>query len=235
MDNSTRILIADEDRTFRDSLQCTLQGWGYHVQAVSDGNRAWDLLRTSPPELAILDWRITGSDGIELCRKVRLFESPLRTYIILVSGRASTADIVAGLDAGADDYVIKPLDFQNFHARSRAGLRLLRLPRRLADCARNLEQSLEDVRPLELEAEESRLASAIWLRDASPACQCLLFRSPPASHVGRGTQRPSWSRAVSRSQRMPEINATLGHAAGDQCSSWSLSGSRFAQGDAVAA
>ncbi len=139
--------------------------------------------------------------------------------MILVSGRASTADIVAGLDAGADDYVIKPIDFQNIHARIRVGLRMIRLQRQLSERALNLEQSLEEVRQLELETEESRQRERyLAFHDALtglPNRQLFFDRLQQAMSAA---QRSGHSGAVLflDLNGYKEINDSFGHAAGDQ-------------------
>ncbi len=85
------------------------------------------LQQKESPQLAILDWVMPGMDGVELCRRIRSAgESPYR-YILLLTAKDQTDDIVAGLDAGADDYLVKPFHFEELNARMRAGTRILKL------------------------------------------------------------------------------------------------------------
>ncbi|HUC28146.1 MAG TPA: diguanylate cyclase [Candidatus Acidoferrum sp.] len=126
------ILIAEDDPIFRRVLQSRLQSWGYRVIPVEDGTQAWKLLQQSnTPDLLILDWIMPGVDGIELCRRIRANQKERYQYILLVSGKDEKRDIVAGLEAGADDYLTKPFDIGELRARLRAGTRILTLQHEL--------------------------------------------------------------------------------------------------------
>lgn len=123
-----RILIADDDRMSTMMLGRTLERWGFEVVVAYDGAAAWEhIIGDKPPELAIVDWMMPGLDGIELCRRIR--ETPLRSpvYVILLTARTSRQDLVAGLEAGADDYLTKPFDPDELHARIHVGRRTLGL------------------------------------------------------------------------------------------------------------
>jgi len=145
-----RILIAEDDAVSRRRLEATLQKWGYEVLAVEDGLAAWEVLQGEmPPPLAILDWMMPGMDGIEVCRKVRERSPSRPLYIIVLTARGSRADVVAGLQAGGDDYVTKPFDREELHARVRVGLRVLQLQMNLADRVRELEEALARVKQLQ--------------------------------------------------------------------------------------
>ena len=83
--------------------------WGYEVLSAPDGSAAWEeLQKPDAPDLLVLDWEMPGMDGIDVCRRVRAAEGDHPRYIILLTARSDTADLVAGLDAGANDYVGKP-------------------------------------------------------------------------------------------------------------------------------
>ena len=123
-----RILIADDDRMSTMMLGRTLERWGFEVVVAYDGAAAWEhIIGDKPPELAIVDWMMPGLDGIELCRRIR--ETPLRSpvYVILLTARTSRQDLVAGLEAGADDYLTKPFDPDELRARIHVGQRTLGL------------------------------------------------------------------------------------------------------------
>src|SRR5439155_1693500 len=98
--------------------------------------------------LAILDWTMPGMDGLELCRRVRGLPKPIKPYLIFVTARARTQDIVTGLTAGADDYIVKPFQRDELHARVRVGERLLELQATLADRVKELEDALARVKLL---------------------------------------------------------------------------------------
>lgn len=151
-----RIMIADDDPAFRHSLQIILTEWGYEVETVANGWQAWDAIQADPPDLALMDWMMPGYTGVELCNMVRHSEHTNRTYAILVSARTAPEDIVTGLRAGADDYVIKPIDFQELQARVQVGTRMVRLRRQLMERTRALEARLEEISKLEIQADEAR-------------------------------------------------------------------------------
>jgi len=145
-----RILIAEDDAVSRRRLEATLRKWGYEVLAVEDGLAAWEVLQgETPPSLAILDWMMPGMDGIEVCRKVRERSPSRPLYIIVLTARGSREDVVAGLQAGGDDYVTKPFDREELHARVRVGLRVLQLQMNLAARVRELEEALARVKQLQ--------------------------------------------------------------------------------------
>jgi diguanylate cyclase (GGDEF)-like protein len=99
---------------------------GYEVTIAHDGVQAYEILqRPDAPTLAIIDWMMPGLDGIELCRRLRSSPRYAYTYIVMLSGRREKEDFLAGLEAGADDYVSKPFDMDELHARIRAGQRVL--------------------------------------------------------------------------------------------------------------
>jgi sigma-B regulation protein RsbU (phosphoserine phosphatase) len=123
-----RILIADDDRMSTMMLGRSLKAWGFEVIVVHDGTAAWECISgPNPPELTIADWMMPGLDGIELCRRIRAATLPLPVYVILLTARTSRQDLIAGLDAGADDYLTKPFDPDELRARIHVGQRTLGL------------------------------------------------------------------------------------------------------------
>jgi phosphoserine phosphatase RsbU/P len=123
-----RILIADDDRMSATMLSRSLERWGFDVVVAADGRAAWDqIVGDHPPALAILDWMMPAIDGIELCRGVRQASLTAPLYIILLTSRSSRQDLVAGLEAGADDYLTKPFDPDELQARIHVGQRTLAL------------------------------------------------------------------------------------------------------------
>ena len=123
-----KILIADDDPVSRRLLEAKLAKWGYDVIVTCDGNEAWQaMLAEDAPRLAVLDWMMPGMDGIEVCRKVREDGNDLYTYIILLTAQQEDADLVAGMDAGADDYITKPFKANELRVRLRAGRRIIDL------------------------------------------------------------------------------------------------------------
>jgi len=144
------VLVADDDPLTRDFLQASLEALGYRVTVCADGWTAVAAMQREPrPVVALLDWMMPGPDGLEVCRSQPTDRGGNRTYCILVTSRGELRDVVAGLDAGADDYVTKPFDISELHARIRAGARVVRLQEQLADKVAELEGALAQVRRLQ--------------------------------------------------------------------------------------
>jgi len=122
------VLIAEDDPIFRRVLQSWLQKWNYSVTALENGLDAWQLLQQDDcPPMAILDWVMPGLDGIDVCRRIRSHQQGAYKYVLLLTSKESKEDVVAGLEAGADDYLTKPFDVNELRARVRAGKRILEL------------------------------------------------------------------------------------------------------------
>src|SRR5262245_7457703 len=146
---STRILIAEDEPTSRRLLEATLERWGYAPVVTCDGRQALQAL-TAPttPVLAILDWMMPGLNGPQVCRQVRALARAVPTYLILLTAKDSKADIVAGLEDGADDFMTKPFDPEELKSRIRVGLRMVELQQKLADRVAELTDALARVRQL---------------------------------------------------------------------------------------
>jgi len=135
-----RVLIAEDDPTSRLLLTKVLEKWGYEVTATTDGAEAWELLRSDDsPRLAILDWMMPGMDGVEVCRRVRVLDTRQPPYIILLTALGEQDHVVTGLEAGADDFVGKPYDPAELHARVEVGRRLVELNEELVEAQVALE------------------------------------------------------------------------------------------------
>jgi DNA-binding response OmpR family regulator len=144
-----QILIAEDDPVTGEILARTLQRWHYNTMLVVDGVQAWEHLRSATdPTLAILDWMMPQMDGPDVCRHVRQ-ELPLANmYLLLVTAREGRGDMVAGLDAGADDYIIKPFDPEELRARVAVGVRVLGLQQKLGERVAELQAALSNVKKL---------------------------------------------------------------------------------------
>jgi len=145
-----KILVAEDNHFYRRMLEATLSEWGYQVLAAEEGLAAWQVLQQKDaPKLAILDWMMPGLDGLELCRKVRALSRPEPTYIILLTAKGGRENIIAGLEGGADDYISKPFDREELHARLQVGLRIVGLQTSLAARVRELEDALSGAQKME--------------------------------------------------------------------------------------
>ena len=123
-----KILVAEDDLVTRRMLQAYLEKWGYEVVMVEDGQRAWQILQQpNAPRLTLLDWMMPEMDGMSICREVRRLDIQPYIYLILLTARKYQEDVVAGLEAGADEYLTKPFDPYELRARLRAGARIVEL------------------------------------------------------------------------------------------------------------
>lgn len=121
-----RILIAEDVAVSRRLLEGLLQKWGHEVVICTDGDAAWEVLqRADAPRLVIMDWMMPGLSGIDICQKVRALENGDQFYILLVTARGGTTDLVDGLKAGANDFVPKPYDPAVLEARVNVGVRMI--------------------------------------------------------------------------------------------------------------
>ena len=143
-----KALIADDDRVATTLLARVLKRWGFEVWVVNDGVAAWEHLVGHSPALAIVDWMMPGLDGPDLCRRIRSDPRLAGMHVILLTGRSGQADIVAGLDAGADDYVVKPFQVEELRARVQVGVRVIQLKERLAAEVERLQVARDDLEHL---------------------------------------------------------------------------------------
>ena len=129
-----KILIADDDAMSRRLLEKTLEREGYEVISVDNGRFALQQLSLPDgPRLALLDWMMPGLDGPSVCLEIRKQRERPYVHIVLLTSRGSKQDVVAGLEAGADDYLTKPWDPAELTARLRVGQRILQLEDRLVE------------------------------------------------------------------------------------------------------
>ncbi len=140
-DDPMHVFCADDDVVSLKILKAVLVRWGYHVTTACDGLEAWDVLaQENSPRLAVLDWMMPGLAGPEIVAKVRQEKTGPYTYLILLTGRSDRNDIVAGMEAGADDYITKPFDQHELNVRIRAGKRILDLQKRLLEAQVKLQR-----------------------------------------------------------------------------------------------
>ena len=126
------ILIVEDSKISQKSIEVKVKSWGYDVICAGSGEEAWDLLLNNEPRLIITDWMLPGMDGPALCRKIRSHHNQHYVYIIMITALEAAGSVVIGMEAGADDFIRKPISFEELQVRIRAGERLL-----------NLEQTLQ--------------------------------------------------------------------------------------------
>lgn len=141
-----KVVIAEDDPVSRRLLEAKLVKWGYEVVVTRDGEEALAALRgEDAPRLAILDWMMPGMDGVDVCRKIRTEVGKPYTYIILLTALHRDEDLVAGMEAGADDYITKPFKANELRVRLRAGRRIIELQNELIEAREALrEQATHD-------------------------------------------------------------------------------------------
>ncbi len=139
-----KILLAENDPVERHRLARLMTKWGFEVVECEEGDQAWQQLnQDDAPRLAVMDWMMPGLSGLEICRRIRQRDERLYSYLVLVTGRQEPEDVEAGLDAGADDYLTKPVQPSELRARLRAGRRILTLQQDLVDAEDQLRQRAE--------------------------------------------------------------------------------------------
>ena len=112
-----KVLIADDDQISRMITKAAVEQSGHECIVAEDGDSAWQLYQEHSPEAVVTDLMMPGLNGLDLCRAIRAAEEDSYTYIILVTSHGSRKDVLAGMEAGADDYVTKPLDPFSLHIR----------------------------------------------------------------------------------------------------------------------
>jgi DNA-binding response OmpR family regulator len=144
-----RVLIAEDDRATARSLTALTTSWGYDTLVAVDGESALQLIAEQPaPQIVLLDWMLPGMDGPEVCRRIRSLDRSTSSYLILLTSKGALSDVVEGLNAGADEYLVKPVDLDELRARLNAGARILELQERLAEQVRELETAIGNIRKL---------------------------------------------------------------------------------------
>jgi diguanylate cyclase (GGDEF)-like protein len=136
-----KVLVADDEIVSRRLIETSVRRWGYDPVVASDGLEAAAILQGSePPKLAVLDWMMPRLDGVQLCRELRQCSSEGYVYVLLLTAKHARNDVIAGLEAGADDYITKPFDPRELRVRLRSGKRILYLLEQLTTAREALRQ-----------------------------------------------------------------------------------------------
>ncbi len=143
VESSYPILIVEDNPVSRKLLEKTLKKGGYEAVSASTGEEALKKLKKKFFPIVITDWMMPGMDGLELCRQIRTMDLPGYVFIILLTAKDTREDIIEGLEAGADDYLTKPLDFPELKARLKSAFRILELER-------SLKKANEEIRLLSI-------------------------------------------------------------------------------------
>jgi CheY-like chemotaxis protein len=144
------VLIAEDEAVSRRLLEATLRRWGHDVVVTVDGYAAWAALeRPDAPSIAVLDWMMPGLEGVEICRRVQARGSATPPYLVLLTANSERPNVIAGLEAGADDFMGKPFDPEELRARLVVATRVVELRRKLAERVHELEAAISRVKQLQ--------------------------------------------------------------------------------------
>jgi diguanylate cyclase (GGDEF)-like protein len=193
-----RILIAEDEPVSRRVLQSLLAKWGHEVVSAEDGNAAWEYLNTpDAPRMALLDWMMPGLNGIDVCRVIRRQRPVPYTYILLLTTKDATENIVEGLESGADDYLTKPFNSQELKARIRVGLRVLELENRLVEARDAMRfKATHDI------------LTEVWNHGA-------ILETLDREIIRSRRERASLGVLIADLDHFKSVNDTYGHLAGD--------------------
>jgi CheY-like chemotaxis protein len=138
-----KVLIAEDEAISRLKLQKQLEQWGHEVVAAKDGAEAWARFEAGAFSLVITDWMMPGLDGVDLIRRIRASQDKEYPFIILLTALSETEHVVAGMEAGADDFITKPFDAEALRVRIGAGLRIIQLEQTLITQNRQLREEMD--------------------------------------------------------------------------------------------
>jgi sigma-B regulation protein RsbU (phosphoserine phosphatase) len=185
-----RVLVVDDSNLQLRIVSAMLARWGFEVDVARSGPEALEHCAAAPPDLVLSDWMMPGMTGLELCRHFRRLEREGYGYFILLTSKSDKADVAQGLDAGADDFLTKPVNAHELRARIAAGERIVSMQRQLAETNRQVSEALAELRAIH-EAIEDDLRQARTIQQSLVPERVRVFgRSrvslllQPCGHVG---------------------------------------------------
>ena len=185
-----KVLVVDDSRLQRRILAASLKKWGFEVLEADSGEDAIAICKDDPPDLVLSDWVMPGMSGLEFCQAFRALDSRHYSYFILLTSKSEKQEVARGLDAGADDFLIKPLEADELRARIAAGARILVMQRELSEKNRLIETALAELR-LAHDAIDKDLMQARKIQESLvPELQATFGESrvslllKPCGHIG---------------------------------------------------
>ncbi|MBB3983764.1 SpoIIE family protein phosphatase [Sagittula sp. NFXS13] len=185
-----RVLVVDDSRLQLKLVGSVLKRWGFEVMTAESGPQALKICATDPPDLVLSDWMMPGMSGLELCRRFRELDHEGYGYFILVTSKSEKGDVAQGLDAGADDFLTKPVSNDELRARINAGERILFMQRQLSEKNRDLSVALEELREIHQAIDNDLRQARTIQQSLVPERVCELATSrvslllQPCGHVG---------------------------------------------------
>lgn len=199
------VLVADDDPGSLLVVQAVIEGLGHSCSVAPDGEAAWRLIQSSRPDVLITDWLMPGIDGVELCRRVRAGGQESYTYVIVTTASGDRGDVLRGMEAGADDYLIKPVEPFDLESRLIAARRMTELHRELDRSRAQLER---------LNKELGRLACTDPLTQLRNRLS--LWDDLDGLHARSVRYGYSYALAICDVDFFKEYNDRFGHQAGDE-------------------
>ena len=178
------ILVIDDSMVVRELIAQYLEDGGYILETAADGEAAWAAICQSPPDLIISDWSMPGLSGIELCRRVKSDPNLQHIYFLMLTAREDTSDRILGLDAGADEFICKPIHAEELRARIRAALRIRQLTRSLMEANQRLKDQNQLLASMSLLDEETGVLNQRALTSALPGLLRQVGERPPQTAPG---------------------------------------------------
>jgi len=145
-----KILITDDSESVREMLGMLIKDWGYQPVFAKDGEEAWSILiDDSPPRVAMVDWMMPRMDGLDLCKKIKTSPNLPFFYVVLITAKSSVEDVITGLEAGADDFLSKPVSPEELRSRLEVGARILGYQDKIFADAHKLEMEIAERKHIE--------------------------------------------------------------------------------------
>ncbi|TCT13867.1 putative two-component system response regulator [Natranaerovirga pectinivora] len=190
-----KVLLVDDDEISLKKLEWLVNALGYETLLAENGKQAWEIWKTERPRMVITDWMMPGMDGLELTKEIRNAESSQYTYIIIVTTKSNTDDIIYAIDSGADNYIAKPYSKEELSAKIRSGQRIVDLESRdtiifaiskLAE-SRDVETGnhLERIRYYSKIIAEYLLEKGYYSEEINPAFVDNIFLTSPLHDIGK--------------------------------------------------
>lgn len=185
-----RVLLVDDSRAQLKMLSMMLSRWGFEVLTADSATEALDICREFPPDLVLSDWMMPGMNGIEFCRHFRELPREGYGYFILLTSKSEKGDIAQGLDAGADDFLTKPVNSPELRARIKAGERVVSMERELSEKNRQVSEALQELREIHTAIDNDLRQARTIQQSLVPERMCEVETSrvslllQPCGHVG---------------------------------------------------